>query len=122
MLAVSAIAVALFQMMRSIALLRIEGRMDSAIQAAVWDRLLSLSADFFRHYSPGDLAERALSITRIKQILSGAVMLSVLAGLFSWFNLALDVLLRCDAGGDHGGAGDRGLRWLRSSSGCGCCT
>jgi ATP-binding cassette subfamily C protein len=88
-LAASAVATALFQVIRSLTLLRIEGRMDSAIQAAVWDRLLSLPADFFRDYSPGDLAERALSITRIKQTLSSAVALSVLAGLFSWLNLAL---------------------------------
>jgi NHLM bacteriocin system ABC transporter ATP-binding protein len=88
-LAASAVAVALFQVARSVALLHIEGRMDSAIQAAVWDRLLSLPADFFRRYSPGDLAERALGITRIRQILSGAVALAALAGLFSWLNLAL---------------------------------
>lgn len=88
-LAASAAAIALFQVTRSLTLLRIEGRMDSAIQAAVWDRLLSLPVGFFRNYSAGDLAERALSITRIKQTLSGAVALSVMAGIFSWFNLAL---------------------------------
>jgi NHLM bacteriocin system ABC transporter ATP-binding protein len=88
-LAASAVAVALFQVVRSVSLLRIEGRMDSAIQAAVWDRLLSLPADFFRQYSAGDLAERAMGISLIKQILSGSVMLAVLSGLFSWFYLAL---------------------------------
>jgi NHLM bacteriocin system ABC transporter ATP-binding protein len=89
LLAVSAVAIMLFQLMRSIALLRIEGRTDSTIQAAVWDRLLSLPADFFRRYSAGDLAERAMGVSTIKQVLSGSVMLAILAGLFSWFQLAL---------------------------------
>jgi NHLM bacteriocin system ABC transporter ATP-binding protein len=88
-LAVSAVTVALFQIMRGTTLLRIEGRMDSSIQAAVWDRLLSLPTDFFRQYSAGDLAERAMGIGTIKQVLSGSVMLAMLAGLFSWFHLAL---------------------------------
>ncbi len=88
-LLVSALAVALFQIVRSIALLRLEGRMDSAIQAAVWDRLLSLSPNVIRQYSAGDLAERALGITRIKQVFSGAVALALLGGVFSWFNAAV---------------------------------
>jgi NHLM bacteriocin system ABC transporter ATP-binding protein len=85
----SAIAVALFQVARSVVLLRIESRSDSTIQAAIWDRLLSLSPDFFRRYSPGDLAQRALGVGIIKQTLSGSVALALLAGLFSWFNLLL---------------------------------
>ncbi|MBN1565593.1 MAG: NHLP bacteriocin export ABC transporter permease/ATPase subunit, partial [Anaerolineae bacterium] len=88
-LAISAGAVALFQLVRSIGLLRIEGRLDSAIQAAVWDRLLSLSPNFFRQYAAGDLAERALGIARIKQVMSGAVLLAFLAGVFSWFNVVV---------------------------------
>ena len=86
-LAVSALAIALFQIARGIVLLRIEGRMDSSIQAAVWDRLLSLPADFFRRYSAGELTERAMGVYYIKQTLSGSVILSMLSGVFSFFNL-----------------------------------
>ncbi len=86
-LAASALAIALFQIVRSIVLLRVEGRMDSSIQAAVWDRLLSLPADFFRRYSAGELTERALGIYTIKQTLSGSVILSMLSGIFSTLNL-----------------------------------
>ena len=88
-LAVTAVATALFQVVRGVALLRIEGDVDSSIQAAVWDRLLNLPADFFRKYSAGDLTERAMGITRIKQILSGSVAVVILSGLFSWFNILL---------------------------------
>ncbi|MBI5958803.1 MAG: NHLP bacteriocin export ABC transporter permease/ATPase subunit [Chloroflexi bacterium] len=88
-LTLSAVAVALFQVARSIVLLRIESRSDGTIQAAIWDRLLSLSPDFFRRYSPGDLAQRAMGVGIIKQTLSGSVALALLAGMFSWFNLLL---------------------------------
>lgn len=88
-LVVSALATALFQMVRGIALLRIEGRSDSALQAALWDRLLSLPADFFRRYSSGDLTHRAMGISYIKQILSSTVTLAVFTGVFSWFNVLL---------------------------------
>ncbi len=88
-LIVSAIAIATFQIVRSMVLLRVESRMDGAIQAAIWDRLLGLSPDFFRQYSAGDLTQRALGVSTIKQTLSGSVTLALLAGMFSWFNLLL---------------------------------
>ncbi|MBN2305615.1 MAG: NHLP bacteriocin export ABC transporter permease/ATPase subunit [Anaerolineae bacterium] len=86
-LAISALAAALFQMARGMALLRIEGRYDSTLQAAVWDRLLSLPTDFFRRYSAGDLTQRAMGIGSIKQTLSSSVTLALLSGLFAWFNV-----------------------------------
>jgi NHLM bacteriocin system ABC transporter ATP-binding protein len=85
----SAISTALFGMLRGIASLRIEGRMDSSIQAAVWDRLLSLPVRFFRDYTSGDLSSRAMGISQIRQAISGPVIGSILSGLFSVFNLAL---------------------------------
>jgi NHLM bacteriocin system ABC transporter ATP-binding protein len=88
-LVVSALGAAIFQATRSIALLRIEGRMDATIQAAVWDRLLSLPVPFFQQYSAGDLAARAMGINVIRQTLSGLVVASVLSLLFSTFNLVL---------------------------------
>lgn len=89
LLVISAIALALFQVVRSFALLRLESRMDSSIQAAIWDRLLSLPPDFFRRYTAGDLTQRATGVSAIKQTLSGSVTLAILAGLFSWANLLL---------------------------------
>jgi len=59
-LVVSALAAALFQLTRGIASLRLEGRLGVSIQAALWDRLLSLPAPFFRDYTAGDLTERAM--------------------------------------------------------------
>ena len=79
----------LFLMVQSFTMLRLEGRMDSTIQAAVWDRLLSLPAPFFRNYSAGDLATRSLSVSWMRQILTGSVLSSVFAGIFSIFSFAL---------------------------------
>jgi NHLM bacteriocin system ABC transporter ATP-binding protein len=101
LLAVTASTV-LFQLTRSLALLRIEGRMDGSIQAAVWDRLLNLPVSFFRDYSAGDLALRANSINSIRKMLSGVVITSIFSGIFSSFNFILlfhyDVTLALLAG------------------------
>ena len=83
------IASALFTLVRGIALLRIESRMSVTVQAAVWDRLLSLPMTFFRPYSSGDLAMRAMGIDSIRQVVSGTVITAILGGLFSLCNFAL---------------------------------
>jgi len=88
-LLVCAFATGLFLAARSIALLRLEGRMDVTLQAAVWDRLLSLPVPFFRCYSAGDLAMRANAFGSIRQILTDATVSSILGGAFSVFNFIL---------------------------------
>nr|WP_255654315.1 NHLP bacteriocin export ABC transporter permease/ATPase subunit [Cohnella sp. REN36] len=84
-----AIVTALFELTRSVAMLRIEGKMDGAIQAAVWDRLLQLPASFFRRFTAGDLANRANSINDIRKTLSGVAITALFSGLFSSFNFFL---------------------------------
>jgi NHLM bacteriocin system ABC transporter ATP-binding protein len=83
------IASALFQVARSVAVLRLQVRLDNSIQAALWDRLLSLPAPFFRQYSAGDLVSRAMGINAIRDLLSSAVSTAFLSALFSSFNLIL---------------------------------
>ena len=84
-----AFSTALFKIMRSRFILRMEGKVDSNVQSAVWDRLLNLPAPFFRQYSAGDLAMRANGISMIRQILSGMTLNTLLDGVFSLFNLFL---------------------------------
>ncbi|MET0399634.1 MAG: NHLP bacteriocin export ABC transporter permease/ATPase subunit [Longimicrobiaceae bacterium] len=88
-LLVSAVSTAGFAAVRGTALLRIEARVGSTLQAAVWDRLLALPLPFFRGYSAGDLAVRAMGIEEIRRALSGAVVTALLGGVFSLANLAL---------------------------------
>jgi NHLM bacteriocin system ABC transporter ATP-binding protein len=88
-LMVAALVTLLFDITRGIALLRVEGRMDSSVQAALWDRLLSLPVPFFRDYAAGDLAKRSMGISVIRMILSGSVVTTILTSLFSIANLGL---------------------------------
>jgi len=78
-----------FQLTRDLLLLRIESRLDGEIQAAVWDRLLRLPVKFFREFTAGDLADRANSISVIRQMLTGATMSSILSGISSLLNFFL---------------------------------
>lgn len=88
-LASAAFAEAAFDVTQAVALVRVQGRMDSVVQTSVWWRLLSLRAPFFRKYTSGDLADRANGINVIREAVSGAVMQSVLGGVFSLVSLVL---------------------------------
>ena len=80
---------AVFEIVRGIALLRIEGRVDERLQSAIWSRLIALRAPFFRDYTVGDLENRANGISEIRRIISFAAVGAAMGGIFSVFNLAL---------------------------------
>jgi NHLM bacteriocin system ABC transporter ATP-binding protein len=84
-----AFAGALFTAVRGVAIVRIESRTAGAVQAAVWDRLIALPLPFFRDYSAGELATRAMGVEEIRRVMTGAVVTGLLAGVFSLANLAL---------------------------------
>lgn len=84
-----ALAVAMFQVTQNIAVLRLQGRAGTEVQAAVWSRLISLPTSFFRDYAAGDLGNRAMGINLIQQTLSGPVIYALLSGVFSLFSFFL---------------------------------
>lgn len=86
-IAMSGIAAFLFELSKSFALLRIESKMNGTLQAGIWDKILNLPTTFFTQFTAGDLANRSLGINQIRKVLSGAVITSVLAGVFSIINL-----------------------------------
>jgi len=87
---VSSISVLMFQFAQAIALLRIEGKFKGNLQAAVWDRILTLPCSFFRQFSSGDLAVRALGINLISDQLFGGLLLpSILGIIYAGFNFFL---------------------------------
>ncbi|MEM9596316.1 MAG: ABC transporter transmembrane domain-containing protein, partial [Acidobacteriota bacterium] len=88
-LGAAAFASLAFQLTRSIAVLRVSGKLDGTLQAAVWDRLLALPAGFFRQFSVGDLAARSMGIDHIRGLLLGNVTTSLLGAVFSVFSFAL---------------------------------
>jgi ATP-binding cassette subfamily C protein len=86
---IASLVTLLFEATRALAMLRIEGRASSDLQAAIWDRVLALPVPFFRDYSAGDLATRINGINEIRQALSGTVVSTLISSLFSILNVFL---------------------------------
>jgi len=80
-----AFAMAAFKFVQGVATLRIQTRMGSSIQAAVWDRIMNLPVNFFRKYSAGDLADRAEGIDAIQELVSGAGVAAILGSISGLF-------------------------------------
>ncbi|WP_369221621.1 NHLP bacteriocin export ABC transporter permease/ATPase subunit [Streptomyces sp. R39] len=70
-LLMATVASAAFGVMENMSLLRLEGRFEATVQAAIWDRLLRLPVTFFRRYSTGELASAALGVADIRTVLMG---------------------------------------------------
>ncbi len=88
-LGASALAAAMFEFTQSVAMLRLETRMDSSVETGLWDRLLNLPASFFRQYAAGDLADRAMGVGRIRQALTQAALSTLLSCVFSLVSFGL---------------------------------
>ncbi len=65
------VASAAFMLLENVAILRLEGRVEAALQPAVWDRLLRLPVRFFAGRSTGELAGAAMGVSAIRRVLSG---------------------------------------------------
>ena len=89
LLALAGFTAFVFQVARSYALLRMEGKLDFGLESALWDRLLNLPVAFFREYSAGDLSLRSSGMTKIRKAVSESVINTLLASLFSLFSLVL---------------------------------
>lgn len=74
---------ALFDLCRGLVMLRLEGKMESSVQSAVWDRLLALPVSFFKDYTAGELAMRTFGISQIRAMISGTMTSTIMTGVFS---------------------------------------
>lgn len=74
---------------RGLGSIRLSSVIESKLQAAVWDRILSLPTRFFRDYSTGDLAQRVLAVDAIRRILTGSVITGLLSGVFGLMSFGL---------------------------------
>ena len=88
-LIISGLVSAVFTGMQNLAVLRVEGRFDLDVQAAVWDRLLRLPAAFFGKYSTGQLSNAALGISAIREAASGVTVQAVLGSIVVAVNFVL---------------------------------
>ncbi|MEI8166972.1 MAG: NHLP bacteriocin export ABC transporter permease/ATPase subunit, partial [Chloroflexales bacterium] len=80
---------ATFGLTQNLSMLRLSSRANAGLQAAVWDRLISLPLAFTRAYNTGDLGDRAMSISAICQTLGEAAITAVLSVSFALFSLGL---------------------------------
>ncbi len=85
----TAAATTLFNLSQGIALLRIESRAGAAVQSAIWDRLLALPLGFFRSYSSGELAVRAMAIDGVRQVISGSTLSALMGVMMAFGNYLL---------------------------------
>jgi ATP-binding cassette subfamily C protein len=83
------IGVAVFHLVQRQTILRLQTNIDITTQAAVWDRLLKLQLSFFRQYPSGDLKNRVLAISEIRNRLSKAILPKLFSSLFALLNLAI---------------------------------
>ena len=62
---------------------RIQSKASLGIQASMMMRVMSLPAEFFRRYSPGELTNRSMSVNQLCNMLLGTVMSTSLSSLMS---------------------------------------
>jgi NHLM bacteriocin system ABC transporter ATP-binding protein len=78
-----------FALARSVALVRFGGRFGTAIAATMFDRLLTLRMPFYRLYALGDLAQRSMGITRVRELVTGGTLDKVVTSVFSLLSFML---------------------------------
>lgn len=69
----------------SLAISRIQTKIDVAVSPAVYMRMLSLPVTFFRRYASGELMERAEAIKNLNTLLFGSILSTSISFLFSLF-------------------------------------
>lgn len=84
LLAGTAISVFLFEAVRNMLLQGIQYKMEAALSAAVFGRVLNMPADFFRTYSSGELTERILCLNGICGVLCTNLLGTGMTALFSF--------------------------------------
>ncbi|MEV6750926.1 NHLP bacteriocin export ABC transporter permease/ATPase subunit [Streptomyces sp. NPDC051214] len=89
---ITSIVSAAFMLLQNLTILRMEGRMESTLQPAVWDRLLNLPTRFFASRSTGELASAAMGVSAIRRVLSGIGPVALQAGTIGAMNLVLLLL------------------------------
>lgn len=89
---ITSVVSAAFMLLQNLTVLRMEGRIESALQPAVWDRLLRLPTKFFTERSTGELASAAMGISAIRRVLSGLGPVAVQATTVGAMNLVMLLL------------------------------
>ncbi|ORU00688.1 putative ABC transporter, multidrug efflux family [Anaerovibrio sp. JC8] len=86
---VTSFTMAALSMIRAVAVMRISTRLDMAVEAALWGRLLSLPQKFFHKFTTGELASRMRGMEAVKDVVSGNFVGTVFNTIFSFWSLLL---------------------------------
>ena len=81
-LAAFALIGALLHILQGMALMRLEGRGASRVEAAFWDRLLRLPLSFLRRYPAGNLAMRGMTFQALRDAVRSVIANAVLSIVF----------------------------------------
>lgn len=81
-LAALALIRALLHVLQGTALMRLEGRATSRVEAAFWDRLLRLPLRCLHRYSAGDIAMRGMTFQNLRDTVQGVIANTVLSIVF----------------------------------------
>ncbi len=88
-LLVVATSIACFKITQFMVTARLSQTIFNKLQMGLMARLISLPISFFRKFSAGELASRALGVDRIQEKLTNSVIVSMISSLFSVLNLVL---------------------------------
>jgi len=73
-----------FSIMTNISVARINTKGGLAIQAALWDRLLTLRIPFFYRHTTGELIQKINSIEQVKKLISMETLQTIFSNLFAF--------------------------------------
>ena len=79
----AAIGMTMVQIARNLVVVRIKDKVEYALQTALMSRLLQMPITFAKQFTPGDLSNRLLSLSRVSSNLSASFMSTFLTFLFS---------------------------------------
>jgi ABC-type bacteriocin/lantibiotic exporter with double-glycine peptidase domain len=79
----AAVGLTMVQIARNLVVVRIKDKVEYTLQTAVMSRLLLLPATFAKEYTPGDLSNRLLSLSRVSSNLTANFLSTLLTFLFS---------------------------------------
>ena len=83
LLASASVGLAMVQIARNLVVMRIKDKVEYGLQTALMSRLLLLPASFAKQFSPGDLSNRLLTLSRISSTLTADFLSAILTFLFS---------------------------------------
>ena len=79
----AAVGLTMIQVARNLVVIRIKDKVEYTLQTALMSRLLLLPTTFVKAYTPGDLSNRLLSLSRVSSLLTASFLSTMLTFLFS---------------------------------------